>query len=319
MQIPRASETRRIFAAFCAAATMTYCHCAEAQSLRWKFEVGQKLEIQINQSTSLETEVDLVKQTLETSSGLQATWLVQAVDDAGTAQVTMVIQAVRLKVMMPVVGGVRTLQVDTAAPAPPKPSEQEIDALKNLQSVVGRELKLTITARGDVTKVEIDAATKDTIRQAPQSMQIRQLLTDDGLQELFASGAPQLPEEEIQTGGKWSNAREFANAAGRFRREQSLEWVGRETHDNVPQERIDLKARLSLLGPPAAAPQESADSVQPKIKSQETTGTIWFDTDRGMITQGTVDSSLVTESPYREKTIVVRIKSHVELIIRREK
>ncbi len=299
------------------AGTLNSSAVAQDQSLRWKFQSGQKIEMQIDQSTSLETEVDLVKQTLETSSGLQATWSVQEVDDAGTAQVSMVIQAVRLKITMPVADGVRTLQVDTAAPSPPKPNEQEVDSLENLQSVVGREIKLAVSARGEVTKVEIDAATKDALRQAPQSMQIRQLLTDEGLQELFASSAPPFPEADVKVGGNWSNAREFANAAGRFRRAQSLKWVGRESHQNVPQERIDLTTSLTLLAPPAAAPQGSVAPSMAKIKSQKGTGTIWFDSERGMITEGSVESLLVTESTYREKTIVTRIESRVGLTVRR--
>ena len=122
---------------------------------------------------------------------------------------------------------------------------------------------------------------------------------------------------EIQAGGKWSITKEFANPAGQFRRQQTLTWVGRESHENVPQERIDLSANLTLLAPPADAPQGPVDSIVSKIKTQKTSGTIWFDSDRGMITQGTVDSSLTTESPYREKSIVVQIKSQVKLNVRR--
>ena len=182
---------------------------------------------------------------------------------------------------------------------------------------MGRVIKLTVTARGEVTAVEIDEATKDALRQSPQSMQIRQLLTEEGLRELFASGAPLLPETEIKPGGKWLNTKDFANAAGHFRREQTLTWVGPEAHENVSQERIDLAASLTLLAPASAAPQNPVEPARPKIKSQKGTGTVWFDSARGMITHGSVESSLVTESTYREKSIVVRINSHVELNMRR--
>lgn len=305
--------------------TIAFCRCqtADAQSLRWRFAAGNQLDIRIEQSTTVETEVDLVKQTLETNSGLHATWTVQTVDDAGAAQVSMVIQSIRLKVTMPGGEKVVTLQVDTAAP-PNEPNEIEADVLANLQAVIGREIKLTITPRGEVSSVELDAATKEALRQAPQSMQIRQLLTEEGLRELFASGSPPLPEADVQPGGNWTVAKEFSNNVGKFRREQTLTWVGSESHENVPQERLDLSATLTMIAPAEVtrevAGEVSADGgeqAKPKIKSQKGTGTIWFDPAQGIITQGTVETSLVTQSPYREKSIEVRIASRVDLNVRR--
>jgi len=291
---------------------------AQEPSLRWKFEKGQTFEFDVSQSTTIETEVDLVKQSLETATDLKTSWTVQEVDPAGTAQIKLVIQSAHLKVTMPLAsGGVRTLDVDTAATAANEPNELEADAMANLKAVAGREILLTIDSRGQISKVELDAATKDALRQAPQSMQIRQLLTDDGLREMFASGAPPMPESGIQPGGQWIVEQKFASAAGTFVREQTLTWVGKESFQNVPQEKIELKAVLKELDPTAVNQAANADVKKPQIKAQSTTGTIWFDAQRGMITHGTVDASLTTTAPYREKTITVQLKSHVDLTVRR--
>ena len=292
---------------------------AQTTSLRWKFAKSDQFEIAIEQTSKLETEADLVKQNIETSSAVKFSWLVQELDAKGIAQIDMVIQSVQLKVTMPVSNGVRTLEVDTAATPEAKPDVQETEMLQNLQTVVGKTIRLQVTDRGEIISVELDAATKDAIRQTPQSMQIRQMLTDDGLRELFASGAPILPENKIKTGESWTVDKDFANPAGQFRREQKLTWLGNETHDNVAQEKIDVTARLSLLSPAPSPAPPSEVATKLAIKSQNTTGTIWFDSEKGMITASAVKSSLVTESPYRDKAIVTRINSQVELKVSRVK
>ncbi len=292
---------------------------AQTTPLRWKFAKSDQFEIAIEQTTKLETEADLVKQNIDTSSAVSFRWLVQELDAKGIAQIDMVVQSVQLKISMPVSNGVRTLEVDTAATPEAKPDVQETEMLQNLQAVVGKTIRIQVTDRGEIISVVLDAAMKDAIRQAPQSMQIRELVTEDGLRELFASGAPVLPENEIKTGESWTVTRDFANPTGQFRREQTLTWSGSETHDNTAQEKIDVRAQLTLLNPPPSPAQPSDIATKLAIKSQNTTGTIWFDSEKGMITAGAVKSTLVTESPYRDKAIVTRITSQVELKVIRVK
>ncbi len=292
---------------------------AQTTSLRWKFAKSDQFDIAIEQTTQLETEADLVKQNIETSSAVTFRWLVQELDAKGIAQIDMVIQSVQLKVTMPVSNGIRTLEVDTAAPPEAKPDVQETEMLQNLQALLGKTIRIQVTDRGEIISVDLDAATKESLRLAPQSMQIRQMLTDDGLRELFASGAPMFPENEIKTGESWTVVKDFANPAGQFRREQKLTWMGNETYDNVSQEKIDVTARLSLLSPAPSPALSNELATKLAIKSQNTAGTIWFDSEKGMITAGAVKSTLVTESPYRDKAIVTRITSQVELKVSRVK
>lgn len=305
------------FAAICVGSLCPGEACAQKPTLRWKFEAGNQYEITIDQTTALETETELVKQKIDTSSSVRFGWLVKEVDLKGLAQIEMVIQSVQIKVLMPVAGGLRTLHIDTAAVNDGKADPQQTEMLQNLQAVIGKPIQLQVTDRGEIKTVEVDEATKTAIRQAPQSMQIRQMLTEDGLRELFASGAPVLPEIELKTGESWTVTKDFANSAGKFRRDQILTWVGGETHENVAQEKIDVAATLTFLD--SKPMQGQTEAAKLTLKDQKTTGTIWFDPEHGMITQGSIASSLVTASPYREKSIVTRTSSQVELRVRRAK
>lgn len=300
---------------YCAAA-VSVCQTQESQ-LRWKFEVGQKLEIQVAQKTNLETEVDLAKQTLETATQLLSHWEVVEVNESGSAKVNMEIRSIKLDVIMPVADGVRTLNVDTTAGLVDDADEWEKDAHANLSAVIGHTIALTVDARGGISEVALEAETKDALRQAPQSMQIRQLLSDEGLRELFASAMPLLPENNVQINEPWTVSQEFASPAGKFRREQTLTWLGQETHQNLPQEKIGVTATLGLVEPTPNAPATGEPVVPvPKITSQSTTGTLWFDTARGMMTNGWIESKLHTVSPYRDKRIEVQVQSRVDLNVR---
>jgi hypothetical protein len=300
----------------CCAAAISVCQAQESP-LRWKFEAGKKFEIQVAQKTNLETEVDLAKQTLETATQLLSHWEVVEVDDSGTAKINMVIRSIKLDVIMPVADGVRTLNVDTSAGLADDADDWEKDAHANLSAVIGHTIALTVDARGGISEVALGAETKDALRQAPQSMQIRQLLSDEGLRELFASAMPLLPEKDVQANEPWMVSQEFAGPAGKFRREQTMTWSGQETHQNLPQEKIGVTANLALIEPTRNTQATGEPAVpMPEITSQSTTGTLWFDAARGMLTNGWIESKLTTVSPYRDKRIEVQVQSRVDLNVR---
>jgi hypothetical protein len=286
----------------------------QSAELRWKFIAGNRYDVWMEQVTGLETEVDLVKQTVQTESEFRFEWKVTDIDPKGAAQIEMVIRSVRLKVVMPLTTGLRTLEVDTEVPVDGEPTLQA-EVRQNLQAIVGAPIRIRIDAGGRLLEIALSDETKDALRQAPQSMQVRQLLTEEGLQELLASAAPVLPEDSVAVGDSWSIERDVINPAGRFLRKQTLTWASNEQKENREQARIDVVSSLEPSAPNKGPDPGNAESARLTIREQKSGGSLWFDADRGMFTSGSIHSELVTAAPYREKQIVTRVQSQVEIRI----
>jgi hypothetical protein len=300
-----------VFALFLGLTSGATAH-AQARQLRWRFAPQQRYEIQIEQSTELETEVDLVKQTVRTATGLRSRWTVVGFDARQVAQIEMVLVGAKLNVTMPTTSGVRTLEVDSAV-EDKDADAREIEMRQNLQAILGKPIRLSVTDRGEIVGVELDASTKEAIRTAPQSMQIRQAISEEGLRELFASAIPVLPEGDVEPNVSWTLAKEFGNPLGRFRRDHTFTWQGSESRGGTEQEKIGVSATLTPISP------ASLESTSPPvtIKSQATTGTIWFDAARGLVSEADIAAQLTTVAPYREKKIQTRADSRIKLAIER--
>ncbi len=286
---------------------------AQSTELRWRFEPGQTFTVQLQQQIGLESEFDLAKQKIETNSQMTCRWSVESVGSDGVAEIDLTFQRIVLDLTTPTPkGSVRTV-VDTGDAGSldnaKKGKEVAQAILANLRAVLGEPIRVQISPRGELREVRLSEAMKTAVREAPQAMQIKALLSEEGLRGLLAQAAPLLPQEPVEPGASWQAPTEIVLASRRFQRELTSTYIGREDRDGVPTDRIDFTAQLSPLEP--SEDSSAAKSIQ--IVSQTTTGTIWFDSAAGRLQSAIADTTLETDTPYREKFIRVRMTSQTRV------
>ena len=72
--------------------------------------------------------------------------------------------------------------------------------------------------RGEILDVEIPEQSMQAIREAPASMQIRQVLTKEGLSDLFGQSAIVFPEKSLSAGDTWIDQTEIKNEVGTIKK-----------------------------------------------------------------------------------------------------
>ena len=292
----------------------------DSYELAWKFESGQRFDFELSQTSELETEVETVANTIKTTNSVKFHWEVKKVNDDGEAEIVMVFDQMKIDVQLPTPKGSRSFIIDSDSEAGKKPDEFESEMRANIDAVIGSEIKLTVSARGELMHLELPDSAKAKLRDAPQSMQIRQLVTENGIKELLGSSRMVLPDEPINKGHVWTIAEDFSNSIGTFERQQILTFAGIFPRKSEDLAKITVETKLipktpnDETGTNAKKDTDSAGQLPAvEVRSQAGTGTIWFDNDQGFLKAAEIDIQLVTQTPYRDMKINIQMTSRIKL------
>lgn len=255
--------------------------------LRWKFQQGQRLHVTVEQATRLETTAGPKPREMKVDTTMEMDWQVNAVDDGGTAEMTQTIT--RLKMRMETLGAA-PVEFDTASEEQPTGTARYFIAASR---VVGVELKVAMTARGEITSVSLSDDAKKLLDEALAGTSLPALFSSEGLTATLKQTATALPEEAVDLGDTWETSTSSKLPIGEVRQMTTYTYAGSRDHDGRMLDAIDLKSQLQL----SPSPKDAENAAQ--IKEQEHTGTLWFDAEAGRFVESNVSQKLVTESPYR--------------------
>lgn len=271
----------------------------EPASLQWRFTPGQVLKIKMEQSTEVSSSVDQRSQATRNRMTLWMTWQVDQVDDVGTATVTQTIDRIRLSAEIPTPSGDELAEFDTDSPDGLKGVARTLHQL--VSPLVGTSCTLTLKPNGDVAKVEIPESSMEILRNAPSSMQIRNVLTEKGIRELFGRSGLVFPDQDLNEKPEWVIQRKLENAMGKFSQTQTyhIESTSGE------------QATIKMNGTLEPVDQKATHALQ-KFKSD---ATYQFDTANGHLTHSQLETELKTQRPYRDLVINTRVVTRSVLTI----
>jgi hypothetical protein len=278
-------------AAFC-------CTPLHAEALlRWKFAEGQKLLVSVEQKTELETTAGTKPRKVLLEMLMDLQWLVEGVDAQGTADIRQTI--VRLKSRMET-GGAPAVEFDTASAEQPKGAAEYFAGARQL---VGAQIQLKLTARGEIQAVTVSEETTKLIGEALAGTALAPLFSSAGLADTLKQSAAVLPEQALNEGNAWQIVSSAKLPAGAVQQRTTYTYRGVRDVDGQMLEAIELSSLLELGKPPA-------DAKHPlTIKEQSHTGTLLFDAAAGRFVRSEVNQRLVTESPYRGTQVRVAAKT----------
>ena len=277
----------------------------DAQSLAWKFAEGDRFSVDVEQRSNLVSEVDSVVQKIDSEYRLEIDWEVVKVDHRKIATVKQTIKRWRLLIRIPTPTGGRTVEVDTASDD--APAEDSAKALENLKKFIDEPFEITILPSGEITEVEIPEALKKKIREAPQSMQVRQLLGEEQIKQMYGSAVMVFPEEGSNE--TWTQDREFTSPLGKMAQRHTFKKSGEVAGDDGSLTKIDIEANLEVV-----EPVEKSDT---KVTGQMGTGVALFDAEAGYLRSLEFNHQLKTTKEYRELKINSDMKSELKMEIRR--
>ncbi|MCI0357137.1 MAG: DUF6263 family protein [Planctomycetaceae bacterium] len=296
-----AGHSFALFAAFCFTCLFGTPHFAAAQEvqspLRWKLKPGEAFAVELVQHTaskvafsgkSADTTIDL---------GLTLLWTVESVT-GDQLKVKQTVQRITFS-LEPQKGD--AIKYDSASRM--RPVGQARQVADAVQPLLGAEIELTMTSRGQIVSTAPANAAAEKLFAKESSEQAPNVFSREALQTLLSQWLVVLPEKAVAADETWTDEpREIKSAAGKFTQATIYRHAGQVEESGQKLDKIEMTAKLTPVAGGAAAPKLT-------VKSHEQTGKILFSANDGRLVRAEQIQKLSTERPYRETTITVNLES----------
>jgi hypothetical protein len=240
------------------------------QLMRWKFQPGQQFDVQVTQRMEMEaTLLDRpIRSVSETTMHLE--WAVQAVDQAGTADVRQTFRRVKMTMDMP---GVPAVEYDSASPD--KPTGMARSLADQVGPMIGAAFEQSMTTRGEVLSVTPTAETLAQLEKTDGDGPAPAGISEESLKGLLNQTAAALPEHAVKPGDTWQGQAVTQSPVGALKMDVTYTFAGQEERDGRPLEKIDVEVKLSI------EPGEDPATIKVAVVEQESKGVMLFDAQAG--------------------------------------
>lgn len=276
----------------------------QAEELKWKFETGDKLKVTFRQTFEQESVVNFKSSTMVLDMTMVMNWDVVAVDEKGVATIQQKFTRLALNLDSPN-GGEVTFDTDAKF----NPGEGAKLISEGIGPFMNGSFEVRMNNLGEILSVEIPEKMMQELREAPGSMLLRQMLTQEGLSETLSTSSAILPDRPVSNGETWERTRTLKTPLGALAQTMTYTFEGMTDKGGRALAAIRVESSLALKR------TGGTGENQPELGQQEMNGTLFFDIEQGRFAESEIDQTLVTKTPYREMTITTEGKSSVKMTI----
>jgi hypothetical protein len=279
-----------------ALATSSAAAAAE-EKLRWKFTAGQSMQYAFTQETSQKTEANGQTNEMKLKQVMNMTWNVKSVESDGSAKLDQTIDRVvytEKRGELPEVTFDSSKKDDSSgkfAPIPPF-----------FQALVGSPILLKMSARGEVSDVEIPAKIMEAIKSAGPLAQTSQAFSEKGIKEMTSQGSIVLPEEALAPGFQWTSRKQPKLPFGDMTVDFTYTYKGK----SQDLDRIDVTAKMDIK------PAENSP-LEVKVGDQSTEGMILFDNRAGALKSSTVKQKFQLPAKFMNTELKIDVETTAKM------
>lgn len=269
--------------------------------LRWKLAAGQRFTLQLAQQTnsSVAAGKKPARSAVEMNVALQ--WQVDSVDAAG-ARITQQVERVQIKLQP---AGAEAILYDSGLASKPVGPAKDLAAVA--APLVGAKFQIVMNDRGEITAAEPTPEFQATLNkqrgeQAAAAPNRGELYSAESIGRLLRQTLVVLPEKGVEKGAAWSRQNSTPGPLGKFEQQIDYTYAGSTERGGVMLEQIDFVAKFAVPTSKAGA--------KLTVKEQTHSGTIIFDAQAGRVVEAEQMQKLVTETTYRDATIIVELETN---------
>ena len=280
---------------------------AKAQDidLTWKLSANDKFSITMQQQAKIVSQVDQRNRTSSNDMQMWVDWEVVEVSPTGVYKIEQTIRRITLVTKTPNDSGEQVTNVDT----------ETIDNTRGLAArlgqmiapLIGATITIQMTERGSIESVVIPETTMESLRQAPESMRLRKLFTEESLSQMFGQAALHTPDQPITSGATWKANREISSDMGSFDQVQLFTLQKQQSESNI--QTITLKTELQ---------EKSPSQTGARLDKFEGSGTFKYNSTEGIFSESRIDSLMVTTKNYSDLVIETNVTSMIKLSVQRQ-
>lgn len=270
------------------------------KKLRWKFTPGQKLALELGQRLETDTSFSNKPVKLVVDVTLRMTWLVDSVEDDGSAQITQSIDSVVMKMSAPPAA---IVEFDSTSSKKNTGDAKEIAAL--VAPFLGAKFMTRFSNRGEVLNVTLPDETTAIFAAAdPSSGQ--SFFSKERIRQMLRLSAAVMPDQEIKSGAKWEEVAQVDSPLGKLKQVTTYTYDGEEDREGVALDKIQLAGQLEL------PPSTSAGGIT--LKEQSLSGVVYFNNNLGRVSETQVLQKLKTETKVRENLVAATMVSTLKAV-----
>lgn len=274
---------------------------ASAQKLAWKFNPGDNFDVTLEQESIVTTTFNLIDRKIGTRVKLDMSWQVTAVSPSNVATITQTITDISITMTTPTDTGVKTIQVDSTKTGRDSP-RVERNMWKQIAPLVGISFDVEMSTNGEIVSVNTSPKTMELLREADSSMSLRQLLTPEGLRDIFGQSVIVIPEGELE--GPWQQEKASTTEMGNFNSTQTFTLEGEVEIDGRPLQKISSTMTTSQ------SPEPPSENV---LQSSKGTGELYFDQEGGYFSSSSFENQFKFKRKYRDLAIDTVTQSSITM------
>lgn len=261
----------------------TVAKSSAQQSLRWKFKAGDELHYTMVQKMDVTMTVAGQKISTPMTQVFDMTWQVQDVQPDGAAAIAQKVDSIVFKMDAPF----GKMEYDSKAG---KKLEGLMAAMNApFDALLKAGATMTMSPRGEVSKLEVPEELKKTLAAGGQG------LSEDSIKQMSDVGI--LPDGPVEIGATWNHQADVKMPmVGTMKIDATYTYKGPEDRDGKKLQRIDMAMKMTLEPDPNA-------QAAPNLKSQEGSGEIYFDNEKGQIAESTTKQKMVLEVKVQNQAI----------------
>jgi len=278
----------------------------EASPFRWKLQQDNLLTYELQQKTTVSSEIDgRGQQTEITLSMFMDAKVLDWQDEV--ASIEQSITRITMKMSLPEAGGIKTIELDTGSDEKQRGLADRL--LKQIKPLIGNTFTVKMTSRGEIVAIEIPKATMDALREAPSSMQLRKALTADALKQMFGDTAVVFPDQALAVNESWQSTDSVNNAIGTIDRKHIYTNDGMKQVGDKSVVQISMKTEITVKQP---------GENDAQVDDFQGSGLIWFDPGEGIVTGGEIQNQMKTSRTYRDKVIHTTVDNSIVMKVARK-
>jgi hypothetical protein len=242
-------------------------------ALRWKLEPGRKLPYVMEQKTVMSMEIGGMKVQSTNKVVMDSTMAFVKTGNDGKAEMTLTTTRLRFQTQAPPPNP--SVDYDSADPEKKSQASSLGPVAGIFEAWVGAPISFKMDGTGKTSDVTLPEKLANALKELP-SQAGGTMFSEQGMKQLVEETILRLPEESVSKDKSWNDHRqiELPNNLGTMHNDLKYMYLGGEVSDQAKLEKIDFKATFSIQKAPGG-------TVEVKVKSQESKGTVYFDNNSG--------------------------------------
>jgi hypothetical protein len=315
------NHRQRIFA-FGVLGILVLCPISiRGDEFKWKLNAGDEFRVAISQESTVTTKYEARNRPLTNKTELELNWTVTSIENE-IAVIEQKISRIAIELQTPTKDGSNRIAFDTSKPA----DAASVPALLSTQltALIGLTFTTKMEANGSIVEVNVPDQTLTALRNAPSSTTFRQMLTVDGLKQLYGQSTFQLPKEDIRPNHSWKSSGSTDSPWGPIEIETVNVFDGPQSVEGRELQQFSFRRSLKQsevanAGGATAAATGNKEPAQNKssgeLVNNSATGKFMFDATGGYFVSGQCEQKIETKLVVRDQLLETKLENNLSITI----